>query len=133
MNSENRRGGYYFFMFIVLITIDQLFKYLIRHFGGFYVCNTDISWGIHVPGLFFWFFWILIIVFLIFALKKRYFMHNTLYTTLILSGAVSNIIDRVKLGCVVDFIDLKFWPVFNIADTFIVLGVIFLLVRWKKL
>lgn len=52
---------------------------------------------------------------------------------LILSGAFSNIIDRLTFGCVTDFIDLKFWPVFNLADIFIVLGAVFLLVRWKKL
>lgn len=42
---------------------------------------------------------------------------------LILGGAVGNLIDRVRLGYVVDFIDLRWWPVFNVADSAIVLGV----------
>ncbi len=47
---------------------------------------------------------------------------------LIIGGAVGNIIDRIALGAVVDFIDLGFWPmkswpVFNIADIAIVAGV----------
>jgi signal peptidase II len=42
---------------------------------------------------------------------------------LIIGGALGNIIDRISLGAVVDFIDLRFWPVFNLADTAIVLGV----------
>ncbi|MDI6829910.1 MAG: signal peptidase II [Actinomycetota bacterium] len=42
---------------------------------------------------------------------------------LIMGGAVGNIIDRIALGAVVDFIDVGFWPVFNLADTAIVVGV----------
>lgn len=42
---------------------------------------------------------------------------------LIIGGAVSNIIDRIFLGAVVDFVDLRFWPVFNLADMAIVIGV----------
>lgn len=44
---------------------------------------------------------------------------------LIIGGALGNIIDRILLGEVVDFIDLRFWPVFNLADTAIVVGVIY--------
>lgn len=40
-----------------------------------------------------------------------------------LGGAVGNLLDRVRLGRVVDFIDFKIWPVFNLADTAIVVGV----------
>jgi lipoprotein signal peptidase len=40
-----------------------------------------------------------------------------------LGGAASNLIDRVRHGGIVDFIDLKIWPVFNIADAAIVIGV----------
>ncbi len=41
---------------------------------------------------------------------------------LIIGGAAGNIIDRIALGAVVDFIDVGFWPVFNLADTAIVIG-----------
>jgi len=40
-----------------------------------------------------------------------------------LGGALGNLLDRVRFGSVVDFIDFKIWPVFNLADTAIVLGV----------
>jgi signal peptidase II len=40
-----------------------------------------------------------------------------------MGGAIGNLIDRVSTGYVVDFIDLTFWPVFNIADSAIVVGV----------
>ena len=55
---------------------------------------------------------------------------------LIIGGALGNIIDRLALGEVVDFIDVGFWPVFNIADIAIVAGVGIVLVivarqTWK--
>ena len=47
---------------------------------------------------------------------------------LLIGGSASNLIDRVRLGHVTDFIDLGFWPAFNLADAFIVSGVVILLV-----
>jgi signal peptidase II len=46
---------------------------------------------------------------------------------LVVGGSVSNLSDRVRLGHVTDFLDLDFWPAFNLADTFIVVGVALLL------
>ena len=43
---------------------------------------------------------------------------------LILGGTIGNLIDRVRLGYVTDFIDFGFWPAFNVADSAIVIGVI---------
>ena len=42
---------------------------------------------------------------------------------LVLGGSIANLIDRVRLGRVTDFLDLEAWPAFNLADTFIVVGV----------
>jgi signal peptidase II len=42
---------------------------------------------------------------------------------LLLGGSVSNLVDRVRLGHVTDFLDFRFWPAFNLADFFIVAGV----------
>ena len=47
--------------------------------------------------------------------------------TLILGGAIGNLIDRVRLGYVIDFLDFKVWPVFNIADSVITIGAILLI------
>lgn len=46
--------------------------------------------------------------------------------SLIFAGAVGNLIDRLRFGYVVDFIDLQVWPVFNIADSAITIGAILL-------
>ncbi|HEX3247131.1 MAG TPA: signal peptidase II, partial [Chloroflexota bacterium] len=48
----------------------------------------------------------------------------TLALGLQLGGAIGNLIDRVRFGYVVDFMDLSVWPVFNVADSAIVCGVI---------
>jgi signal peptidase II len=42
---------------------------------------------------------------------------------LILGGSISNLVDRVRLGHVTDFLDVGPWPAFNLADSFIVAGV----------
>jgi signal peptidase II len=46
---------------------------------------------------------------------------------LVIGGSVSNLLDRVRLGHVTDFLDFRYWPAFNLADTFIVIGVAALL------
>jgi signal peptidase II len=48
----------------------------------------------------------------------------TLALGLQLGGAIGNLIDRMRYGYVVDFVDLSVWPVFNVADSAIVCGVI---------
>jgi signal peptidase II len=47
---------------------------------------------------------------------------------LVIGGSMSNLLDRVRLGYVTDFLDLRYWPAFNLADSFIVIGVGILLV-----
>jgi signal peptidase II len=42
---------------------------------------------------------------------------------LLIGGSASNLVDRVLLGHVTDFLDFRYWPAFNLADTFIVVGV----------
>lgn len=54
--------------------------------------------------------------------KNKVFDLYRLALILILSGAVGNLIDRVFLGYVVDFIDFRIWPVFNVADSAITIG-----------
>jgi signal peptidase II len=47
---------------------------------------------------------------------------------LLIGGALSNLLDRVRLGHVTDFLDPPYWPAFNLADTFICAGVAILLI-----
>ena len=61
--------------------------------------------------------------------------HQTIFSlalSLVLSGAIGNVIDRIIYGAVVDFVDVHYmgwhWPAFNIADSAITIGVILLIV-----
>ncbi len=47
---------------------------------------------------------------------------------LLIGGSLSNLVDRIRLHHVTDFIDVRWWPAFNLADSFIVIGVAILLV-----
>ncbi len=61
-------------------------------------------------------------------IRKDHVLKNAEKTALIfiLSGTVGNLTDRVRLGYVIDFIDFRVWPVFNIADSFITIGAVIL-------
>jgi signal peptidase II len=49
--------------------------------------------------------------------------------SLILGGAIGNLVDRILFGYVIDFIDLQVWPVFNIADSAITIGAVIIAIK----
>ncbi len=52
-----------------------------------------------------------------------------LSASLIFGGAIGNLIDRIRFGYVVDFLDLRWWPVFNVADVALTIGVALLFIE----
>jgi len=61
--------------------------------------------------------------------KKNKYQKQSFYNiplSLILAGALGNLIDRITLGYVIDFLDFRIWPVFNVADSAITIGAILL-------
>ena len=83
-----------------------------------------------------WFFTcvgIIAALIMIWLIRKN--SHQTIFSlalSLVLSGAIGNVIDRIIYGAVVDFVDVHYmgwhWPAFNIADSAITIGVILLIV-----
>ena len=73
---------------------------------------------------------IVVIAILIFTLRKQSSLISLIATGCIIGGAIGNVLDRVFRGsgfmdgAVVDFIDFRWWPVFNVADIGIVCGAI---------
>ena len=126
------RNIYCLIFFFALIIIDQLSKYLIRPFDGFYICNSGISFGIQVPLFVFWLLWIILIGTLIYFTFKKNSCFSRIPLVFILAGAVANILDRLFFGCVIDFIDLRIWPIFNFADIFIATGAIWIVFKSLK-
>lgn len=53
-------------------------------------------------------------------------------TSLILGGAIGNLIDRFRFGGVVDFLDFRIWPVFNVADSCITVGAALMAWAWWR-
>jgi signal peptidase II len=53
--------------------------------------------------------------------------------SLILGGAIGNLYDRIRFGYVIDFIDFRIWPVFNVADSAITIGAVIIAFKCFKL
>ena len=99
------------------------------------VQNKGISFGLFSRYEIGWLISILtigIVVVLFIWMRKLERAILALPFSLIIGGAIGNLIDRLNYGFVVDFIDFHFfgwhWPAFNIADSAITVGVIFLLI-----
>ena len=123
---------------ILIIVLDQLIKYLVVNnmFLGesipviphllhlTYILNSGAAFGIlENQRLFF----IFIAVILIFAIVYFYSKIFQLGIAMLFSGAIGNMIDRIFIGKVVDYIDFRIWPIFNLADIAIVCGCIIII------
>lgn len=66
----------------------------------------------------------LTLVFLVFYNKARWTRSGRAHVALVLlaGGAIGNLIDRLRVGAVIDYIDLSVWPVFNLADMAVTVG-----------
>ncbi len=122
------------------IWVVKTFKYpvcMTPFFSFHVVYNRGISWSMFSSEDPFMFFLISFVAgaFLFFfawyAYKRRKAGYCTYAETLVLVGGTANFIDRLYHGAVVDFIKLSwgtwFFPIFNIADVCIVLGVVFMM------
>jgi len=124
-----------FFSFVLLLVIiDQFFKIFFMRtleFGSSFSIftltkNTGTFYGLFKNGnLFFIFITVAVIIAVLLYYKGMEEKHKLPFA-LILAGGIGNLIDRVFLGGVIDFIDLKIWPIFNLADSFITIGILWL-------
>ncbi|MER3457668.1 MAG: signal peptidase II [Chloroflexota bacterium] len=99
-----------------------------------YVTNTGAAFGLFPDQGFFFIIVALVVVAVIILYYRRLPAGQWLIRLALglqLGGALGNLLDRLRYGYVVDFVDLNFWPlkewpVFNVADASIVLGVVLL-------
>lgn len=96
--------------------------FYIRNTGGGFSILTDHTWLLTVVTT-------VLMAGIAWLLVKKFFSHPLAMTTLalILGGGLGNLIDRVRLGYVVDMFHLQFfpsYPVFNVADILVVCGTI---------
>ncbi len=92
-----------------------------------YVENTGAAFGMfqHANGLLL-FVMLLVIGYILYSWKEitQYGRGASWGAILILAGALGNLYDRMTLGFVVDFLDFRVWPVFNVADSCITVGAV---------
>lgn len=147
-NTKNGDKSVIYCIILGLIGLDQLTKFLTvqtfdLHTGMtilndiislFYIQNTGAAWGILagnmtmfyiitvlvLGGMFYWYH---------FVNKRQLHWAEKLSYMLIVSGALGNFIDRLRLGYVVDMIKFEFidFPIFNVADIYLTIGVILMM------
>lgn len=135
---------------IILLCIDQISKLLVvnlltktdsitiikNFFYLTYINNDGAAFSILVgKRIFLILIAVLVIVMLIRYIKKNNIQNKLelVSISLIIGGSLGNLMDRVIRGYVIDFLDFKIFnynfPIFNLADTFIVIGVFLLLLK----
>lgn len=129
------------FWVTLVVLIDQLSKMLVEKLvfqpvfviQGFlwltYTRNTGIVFGLFSRAP--WVLWVTFTVTLILSFVSSFIKGPSLTKIglqMIVGGAIGNIIDRFRFGYVVDFINLRYFPaIFNIADLFITIGGVLIL------
>lgn len=119
---------------ILLLAFDQITKYIFFDmkilewvFVFNPVLNTWIAWSIPIDYIFVYIISILaLIVFYYLYHKKTIWMWEFI---LFSAGTIGNLFDRVFLWWVRDFIDLRYWPVFNLADMYLTFAVLILIYK----
>ncbi|MBI4436003.1 MAG: signal peptidase II [Candidatus Omnitrophica bacterium] len=134
---------------LVVFLLDQLSKsFVLRHmslnqsipvlppiFSITLIANTGVAFGLfkEKSDLFVWVG--LLVLFWIYQVTRHTPLENRwakVGVGLISGGALGNLLDRLRHGYVVDFLDFRVWPVFNIADSCIFIGtLLFLIVCFK--
>ena len=113
-----------------VLTVDKSFVVINNFFNLTLVKNTGVAFSLFEGRVSF-----VVIVTLIFIIwlfkelcEREVSTISQVFYGLILGGALGNLLDRIIYGYVIDFLDFNFfghsYPVFNIADTFIVIGII---------
>lgn len=130
----------YFIIIAIVIAFDQLTKYLIQAnfelnstiplidgiFHITYIHNSGAAFSLfqNKTGFLIAMQLIVISIVVIYLVKKQKKEHWCLLLSLslIVAGGVGNLIDRAMNGYVVDFLDFRFWPIFNVADISVCVG-----------
>ena len=124
---------------IILVLIDQLTKQMLINkniciipnvLDLTYIQNSGAAFGIGSNFFVMCSSIIIILLFMAYLYVDREKINNFFPYTLVISGAVGNLIDRIIRGYVIDFIDISFlnFPCFNIADICVVVGIVVLII-----
>lgn len=101
-----------------------------------FIRNTGAAFGLFKDSTYFFIAVSVVAVFIIVAILFKAVISGKFYQNftfnfgliLIMSGAIGNLIDRINLRYVIDFIDVRIWPIFNFADISITIGTSLLII-----
>jgi signal peptidase II len=111
-------------LIFLLLLADQMIKTLVVAGNGRYIINTGVAWGWWPSGN-----WVVMTAVVLISLLI--WLRLAWPGVLILSGGLSNLIDRWRWGGVIDYFHWRRLPSFNLADVMIVAGVsLWLLKKW---
>jgi signal peptidase II len=120
---------------LLLILSDQATKFLATKYLSISK-NTGIAFGIPVQQTLLIVLTITLLGVLVYFIKKELNLEKRLtqiLTAAVLAGGLSNLIDRLYHGYVIDFITVPYWPTFNLADIYITVGILLLIFFYGKL
>lgn len=123
------------FLFFLFIFIDQFTKrFVLKEQSALVFRNENFAFSLELPSFLMYPTYVVLLGLLLnwFVKKENKKILDKLGFVLILSGAVSNIGERILNGFVIDFIHIH-TGVFNIADFFIILGILFLFFSKEEL
>lgn len=141
-----RKQAVFLVIALVVVLADQFTKYLVRTYIPLgesiprnaivrltHVTNTGTAFGLfqNQAAVFLWLGIVAMALVLLLVFSRSPTFGNVwarLALGLELGGGIGNLIDRLRWGQVVDFMDLRVWPVFNVADASITVGVVVLAV-----
>jgi signal peptidase II len=117
------------FMICRAMTLNESIPVVRNVFHLTYIQNKGAAFGLFPCQTLFFIIVTLLVISLIIFFYKRMSGNRVLMSWalgFILGGAVGNLIDRIRLQAVIDFLDFRIWPVFNLADSAITVGAIIL-------
>ena len=126
--------GLFWITAIIVFLLDRLTKWLVVSFNFPHTLNTGAAFGLlEDQRLLLIIITIVVIGVLLWEYKRlRQHTTTTIFGGMILGGALGNLYDRIFTGVVIDFIDVGFWPRFNIADSALTVAVIGLIIVLAK-
>lgn len=117
---------------LLIIAADQISKSQVISQNIPHLCNSGFAFGI-LQGILAPFISLLVLLVIIYSFFKSQRLTTYLALAIVIGGGMGNMVDRVFRGCVIDFIDLKVWPSFNLADAAITIGAAILIFSLLKL
>lgn len=143
-SSQMTTSGKFFGTVAAVAVVDQLLKVVIRNLlsediqliPGFLslinTTNTGAGFGILQGYRIFLIAATIFFLYLVYRYYPSLKKNQIIPVALVTGGAIGNLVDRIFLGGVTDYINFSFWPAFNLADSAITIGAVWLVLLYIR-